>query len=266
MMRRPTAIALLCVIAWLLLAVAASLFPIESDRIALDRILCRSSAEAWLGCDDLGRDIGLRIIAGAKVSFAIAGLVVLTTTFIGLTIGVVAAWYGGWVDLLAVRVIDTVLAFPGILLAIALAGVLGPGLPNVIIALAVVGWAGIARLTRSLTQSVRARDHIEVAEALGTPAFRIVRWHVLPLIAGPLIVEVSFAFAAIIVAEAGLSFLGLGVQPPTPSWGGMIRDGTRYLLLAPHVVIVPSLALASLVISINLLGDRMRDRIGQIRS
>jgi peptide/nickel transport system permease protein len=152
------------------------------------------------------------------------------------------------------------LAFPGILLAIALSGLLGPGPGNVVLALVAVGWVGFARLARALALGILGRDHVAVARALGTPPHAILWRHVLPLMRGPLVVEATFGAAAAIVAEAGLSFLGLGLQPPTPSWGGMIRDGMRYLLVAPHVVVAPGLALASLVIAINLLGDRLHDR------
>jgi len=161
---------------------------------------------------------------------------------------------------------DIFLAFPGILLAIALAAVLGPGVENVLIALSIVSWVGFARLARAQTLSVKQRDHVLVAQALGTPVLQICLRHILPLILAPLIVEATFAIAAVIIAEAGLSFLGLGVQPPTPSWGAMIKDGTRYLLIAPHMALGPGLALLSLVIAINTLGDRLRDALQIKRS
>ena len=143
---------------------------------------------------------------------------------------------------------------------VALAGVLGPGIGNVVLALTAFGWAGVARLVRAQTRSLRQRDHVQVARAHGVSVPRVMLRHVLPLLVGPLLVVMTFAAAAVIVAEAGLSFLGLGVQPPTPSWGSMIRDGTRYLLVAPHRVVVPGIGLASVVVAINLLGDHLRDR------
>ncbi len=259
-MRRSTALALVILATWLLLSGGALLKPSESaNAIALERILARPSADALLGSDDLGRSVGARLLAGARVSFIVAALVVLATTVIGVTIGLTAAWLGGVSELVCLRLIDTFLAFPGILLAIALAGVLGPGLSNVVLALSMVGWAGMARLAHALARTLSVRLHVEVAAALGTSPWRIVLRHVLPLMAGPMIVEVTFAFAAVIIAEAGLSFLGLGVQPPTPSWGAMIRDGMRYLLVAPHLVLIPGIALASTVVAVNLLGDRLRD-------
>jgi len=250
----------------ILLARAAALGGEAAQTVDLTRILEPPSWSAPFGYDDLGRPLASRVVIGAQLALLVAGAVVGLTAVLGTLIGIVAGWWGGWVDLVVVRVIDVFMAFPGILLAIALAGVLGPGIDNVIMALTVVGWVGFARLARAQTLSVRRRDHVLVAGALGTPVPRIVWLHVLPLIIGPLIVEATFALAAVIVAEAGLSFLGLGVQPPDPSWGGLIRDGTRYLLIAPHVLIVPGLALVALVIAINLVGDRLRDRWSAQRS
>lgn len=253
-----TMIAGTIVMAWLLVALSASVWP-PAAKVSLPGILAPPAVEASLGRDDLGRPVLARLVAGTRISLLVAVVVVLVTGLIGTVIGLTAAWLGGVVDTLLVGVTDIFLAFPGILLAIALAGVLGPGIANVMTALSVVGWVGFARLARAQTLSIKHRDHVQVARAFGVRPALIVWRHVLPLIAGPLIVEASFAFAAVIVAEAGLSFLGLGVQPPTPSWGSMIRDGSRYLLVAPHLVVVPGLALASLVVAINLLGDQLRD-------
>jgi peptide/nickel transport system permease protein len=157
--------------------------------------------------------------------------------------------------------IDIFLAFPGILLAIALAGLLGPGIDNVVIALTVVGWVGYARLSRAQVLSLKHREHVMAAEALGTRKHRIMLRHLLPLMSAPLIIEATFGVAAVVIAEAGLSFLGLGVQPPGASWGAMIRDGTRYLLVAPHMVLAPGMAIFIVVLSVNLLGDRLRDHL-----
>ena len=255
----PSKFAVTVVLVWLLVALGASIWP-PAAKVSLPDILAPPGSEASLGRDDLGRPLLARLAAGARISLLVALVVVLVTSVLGTLIGLVAAWFGGMVDTLLVGVTDIFLAFPGILLAIALAGVLGPGITNVMTALCVVGWVGFARLARAQTLSIKHRDHVQVARALGVRPVLIVWRHVLPLIAGPLIVEASFTFAAVIVAEAGLSFLGLGVQPPTPSWGSMIRDGSRYLLVAPHLVVVPGLALASLVVAINLLGDQLRDR------
>jgi len=164
-------------------------------------------------------------------------------------------------DHAVVRVIDVFLAFPGILLAIALAGILGPGIDNVVLALTTVGWVGFARLARAQTLSLKHREHVRAAVALGARGPRILVHHVLPLIAAPLIVEATFGVAAVIIGEAGLSFLGLGVQPPHASWGSIIQEGTRYMLVAPHLVVAPAVTLSLVVLSVNLLGDRLRDRL-----
>lgn len=250
---------------WLLVATCAGLWPTDANRVSLPGILAPPGSGALLGRDDLGRPVLARLMLGARVSLEVAVVVVSVTALLGTALGLLAGWCGGWVDGLLLRLTDIFLAFPGILLAIALAGMLGPGLANVVMALSAVGWVGFARLARAQTLSVRQRDHVQVADALGVTPLTIVWRHVLPLVAGPLIVEASFAAAAVIVAEAGLSFLGLGVQPPTPSWGSMIRDGARYLLVAPHLVIAPGVALASLVVAINLLGDGLRDRLAPPR-
>ncbi|MEQ8235136.1 MAG: ABC transporter permease [Gammaproteobacteria bacterium] len=260
-MRLSTRFALAVVALWMVAALVAPWLEATANRVALEHILATPSWEAPLGRDDLGRPLGARIVAGARLSLGVTVAVVLVAASVGTLLGLLAGWCGGMVDLVLVRLIDVFLAFPGILLAIALAGVLGPGIGNLVIALSVVGWVGFARLARAQARSLRARDHVQVAHALGTPLPRLLLWHVLRLMSGPLVVEATFALAAVIVAEAGLSFLGLGVQPPTPSWGALIRDGTRYLLIAPHMVVMPGLALLSLVIAINLLGDRLRDHL-----
>jgi peptide/nickel transport system permease protein len=179
----------------------------------------------------------------------------------GTLFGIATAYRGGWWDKLAVQLVDTFLAFPGILLAIALAGLLGPGIDNVVIALTAVGWVGYARLSRAQVLSLKHREHVQAATCLGSSRWCIMRKHMLPLMAAPLIVEATFGVAAVVIAEAGLSFLGLGVQPPQASWGAMIRDGTRYMLVAPHMVLAPGIAIFAVVLSINLLGDRLRDTL-----
>ncbi|MEZ5540587.1 MAG: ABC transporter permease [Pseudomonadota bacterium] len=252
---------LLILALWALAAIGAPWLPLDPDRIGLAHILEPPGAAAVLGYDDLGRDIGARLAVGARTSFLVAVWVVGLSLLAGTLFGTAAAYRGGWWDRLAMLVVDIFLAFPGILLAIALAGLLGPGLDNVVIALTTVGWVGYARLARAQVLSLKQREHVQAAEALGSNRWRIMRRHLLPLMAAPLIVEATFGVAAVIVAEAGLSFLGLGVQPPAASWGAMIRDGTRYLLVAPHLVLAPGLALLAVVLAVNLLGDRLRDRL-----
>jgi peptide/nickel transport system permease protein len=252
---------LLIVSLWALAALAAPWLPLTPDLIQLEHILDPPGTDALLGYDDLGRDIGARLAVGARTSFLVALWVVGLSLLAGTFIGTATAYHGGWWDRVAVQVVDIFLAFPGILLAIALAGLLGPGIDNVVIALTTVGWVGYARLARAQVLSLKHREHVLAAQALGTGRWRIMYRHLLPLMLAPLIVEATFGVAAVVVAEAGLSFLGLGVQPPAASWGAMIRDGTRYLLVAPHVVLAPGLAMLAVVLAVNLLGDRLRDRL-----
>lgn len=246
---------------WAMVAIVGPLLPLQPDQIELTHILTPPSAELWLGADDLGRSLAARVLAGAQTSFIVALWVVLVSTLLGTFVGTLSGYLGGRWDLVVVRIIDIFLAFPGILLAIALAGILGPGIENVVIALSVVGWVGYARLARAQVLSLKHREHVQAAIALGASTRRIVFRHLLPLLMAPLIVEASFGVAGIVIAEAGLSFLGLGVQPPDASWGSMIRDGARYLLVAPHMVLAPGVALMLVVLSVNLLGDRLRDRL-----
>lgn len=254
-------IPLLVLVAWILIAVFAGWLPLQPDKILLSKILEPPSTGAWLGFDDLGRSIADRVILGARTSLLVAVSVVTISFVTGTVIGIFAAWLGGWWDTVTVLVIDIFIAFPGILLAIAMAGLLGPGIMNAVIALSIVGWVGFARLARAQTLTVKQREHVVAARALGTVAPRIAYWHILPLIMAPLLVEATFAVAGTVIAEAGLSFLGLGVQPPDASWGSMIRDGSRYMLVAPHMVLAPGISIFLVVLSINLLGDTLRDKL-----
>lgn len=246
---------------WMLVALTVPVLPLHPEIMDLSRILQPPRLDAWLGYDDLGRSIGDRVLAGARTSFWVAIWVVMVSACVGSVAGTVAGYLGGWLDRVMVQIMDVVLAFPGILLAIALAGMLGPGVENVVLALSSVGWVGFARLTRAQVLSLKHRDHVAAAQALGTSTPRILLRHLLPLMSAPLIVEATFGIASVVIAEAGLSFLGLGVQPPAASWGSMIRDGTRYMLVAPHMVLAPGMALCLVVMSVNLLGDRLRDHL-----
>ncbi len=246
---------------WCLAALAGPLLPLQPERIELTHILAPPGNAELLGYDDLGRSILDRLVMGARTSFLVAITVVFCSALFGTLCGACAAYAGGLVDRLLVRIMDVFLAFPGILLAIALAGVMGPGIENVVFALSVVGWVGYARLVRAQVLSLKQRDHVSAAISLGTGHLQIVLRHLLPLAAAPLIVETTFGVASIVIAEAGLSFLGLGVQPPVASWGSMIRDGARYMLVAPHLVLAPGVAIMLVVLAVNLLGDHLRDRL-----
>ncbi len=244
---------------WMLMAVVGPLLPLQPDEVDLSRKMQGPSAQALLGSDDLGRPLLHRLVYGAQTSFFVSFFVVGISVILGTFIGAVSGYFSGVIDLVITRIIDIFLAFPGILLVIALAGLLGPGIENVIIAMSCVGWVGFARLARAQTLSLVSRDHVQAAIALGSRPFTIILKHIIPLISAPLIVEATFGIAAVIIAEAGLSFLGLGVQPPSASWGSMIRDGTAYMLVSSHIVIVPGVTLMLVVLSVNLLGDRLRD-------
>lgn len=251
----------LIITAWFFVALFAGSLPLQADAIMLNKILVTPEFQAWLGYDDLGRSIAERLILGARTSFLVAMCVVSISFFLGTTVGVMAAWFGGWWDKVTVFVIDVFIAFPGILLAIALSGLMGPGIMNAVIALSVVGWVGFARLARAQTLTIKHREHVTAAQALGTGTASIAARHIFPLIMAPLIIEATFAIAGTVIAEASLSFLGLGVQAPDPSWGSMIRDGARFMLVAPHMVLAPGMTILLVVLSINLLGDSLRDKM-----
>lgn len=244
---------------WFLVALVAPWLPLTPNAVDLPGILASPGAETLLGNDDLGRPVLHRLLVGARVAFLVGFGVVALSLLIGALVGGIAAFAGGWVDLVLVRLVDVFLAFPGILLAIALAGILGPGIDNLILALAATGWVGYARLSRAQILALKERDHVLAARALGVRPGRVLVRHLLPLTLAPLIVEATFGIGGVVVAEAGLSFLGLGVQPPQASWGSMIREGVSYMLVAPHLVMAPGVAIALVVFSVNLLGDRLRD-------
>ncbi|MBE9561920.1 MAG: ABC transporter permease [Proteobacteria bacterium] len=248
-------------ILWFLVAVLGPWLPLQPNYIVLPNILEPPSFVEWLGYDDLGRPILDRLIMGARTSFFVAFGVISISLVVGTLVGALSGWFGGYIDLIIVRFMDIFLAFPGILLAIALSGILGPGIENVIFALSVVGWVGFARLARAQTLSLKNREHVLAAVALGANTYRILRYHIIPLLLAPLLIEATFGIAGVVIAEAGLSFLGLGVQPPMASWGSMIKYGTSYMLMAPHMVLAPGLALLLVVLSVNVLGDKLRDRL-----
>jgi peptide/nickel transport system permease protein len=244
---------------WILAAVFAPLMGLTPDQVDLTAILASPGQHAVLGNDDLGRPVLDRLLAGTRTSLIVGVGVVSISAALGTVVGALSGFAGGWVDGLLVRLIDLFMAFPGILLAIALSGLMGPGIENVILALVTVGWVGYARLTRAQVLSLAQRDHVTAARALGCRGWSILLRHLIPLALAPLMVEATFGVAGAVMAEAGLSFLGLGVQPPEASWGNMVRDGVAYLLVAPHLVLTPGLAILLVVLSVNLLGDALRD-------
>jgi ABC-type dipeptide/oligopeptide/nickel transport system permease subunit len=212
-----------------------------------------------LGGDALGRDVLSRLLIGARVSLLVAVSVLALTLAAGTLAGMAAGYFGGWIDTVLMRGADIVFAFPELILAILVAAMLGPGTSTVVLALAVVWWPGIARLTRSLTLALRTELFVDAAVVSATPPFRILLRHVLPNIVPPLIVRASIGVGFIVMAEATLSFLGIGVQEPLPTWGGMIRDGLVALRTEPHLALSASAALGLTIVGFNLLGDGLRD-------
>jgi peptide/nickel transport system permease protein len=253
---------LLLTVVLVVMALAAPLLaphdPNEQDTA--NRLAPPSKAHP-LGLDDLGRDVLSRILWGARVSLRVGFSVVLLASVIGVTLGAISGYFGGIVDVLVMRLCDILLAFPGILLAIALVAVLGPSLNNVILALATIGWVSYARLVRGQVLKVREMEYVTAAKALGARSPRVIVLHVLPNVINPVIVMATLGLAGSILAEASLSFLGLGVQPPTPSWGAMLTAGRRYLGLANHLAIFPGAAIMLAVMGLNFLGDGLIDAL-----
>ena len=237
------------------------LTPYDPAAQDLARRLEAPSLAHPFGLDELGRDILARILSGAQISLLVGLAVVSVSSIVGMLVGSVAGYFGGRVDDVISRIIDVLMAFPGILLAIALVAVLGPSLTNVVIALSVIGWVGYARLVRGQALRAREFDFVQAARALGAGSRRIVVRHILPTALPAVVVQATLGMAGAIIAEAALSFLGLGVQPPTPSWGTMLDAGRSHLFDAPHLTIFPGLAIAVLVLGFNFLGDGLRDRV-----
>ena len=214
----------------------------------------------WMGTDELGRDILSRVIYGARVSMTVSVCVVLGAGIVGLAIGALAGYFGGWLDrIVNIVLINAFLSFPGILLAIAFAAFLGPGLGKVILALVVTGWAGYARLARAQILQAKEMEYVLAARSLGASDACILVRHLLPNILQPVLVQATIAMAGAILAESTLSFLGVGVLAPMPSWGAMLNDARGHLFDAPHLVIFPALAVMTAVLAFNLLGDALRD-------
>ena len=212
-----------------------------------------------LGLDNLGRDVLSRLVYGARVSLRVGLSVVLISSLIGIALGAISGYAGGMTDTIIMRICDMLLAFPGILLAIALVAVLGPNLNNVIFALSIIGWVGYARLVRGQVLKVKEMEFVTAAEALGAKSPRVILLHVLPNVINPVIVMATLGLAGAILAEASLSFLGLGVQPPTPSWGAMLNEGRQYIGLADHLALSSGVAIMLAVMGLNFLGDGLID-------
>jgi peptide/nickel transport system permease protein len=239
---------------------APELAPYSPAAIHLDGRLLPPSHAHWFGTDELGRDIFSRTIYGARLSLLVAVSVVGISLLVGLVVGALAGYYGGWLDtFLNILVMNAFLALPGILLAIAFVAFLGPGIFNLILALAIGGWVGFARLVRAQVLTVKEREFVEAARALGASDLRILSRHILPNILQPVIVQATIGMASAVLAEATMSFLGLGVPPPAASWGTMLNDARSHLFDSPHMVVFPAIAVMLCVLSFNFLGDALRD-------
>lgn len=255
------ALGVLLLAVFLICAVFAPwLAPRDPAQLNLTGRLLAPGYGHWFGTDALGRDILSRTLYGARISLTVAASVVSLSLGIGLVAGLAAGFYGGWTDtVINVYVINAFLALPGILLAIAFVAFLGPGLLNLILALSISGWVGYARLVRAQVMAVKEREFVEAARALGASDLRVLCRHILPNIVQPLIVQAAIGMAGAVLAEATLSFLGLGVPPPAASWGSMLNDGRSHLFDSPHLVVFPALAVMLAVLSFNFIGDALRD-------
>jgi len=234
--------------------------PQDPAQIDLPHRLSPPSLLHWCGTDELGRDISSRLIYGARISMLVGTCVVVGSLFLGLIVGSIAGYYGGRLDrFVNVVVMNAFLSFPGILLAIAFVAFRGPGIFNLVLALSLGGWVGYGRLVRAQVLATREREYVEAARALGASDWRVIVRHILPNIVQPIIVQAAIGMAGAILAEATMSFLGLGVPPPTASWGSMLNDGRAHLFDAPHLVLFPAAAVMLAVLSLNFIGDALRD-------
>ena len=251
---------LLIVAAIVAAALAAPvLAPHDPTAVSLERRLLTPNSEYPLGTDHLGRDELSRLLYGARTTLGTASVVLMVVITIAVTVGTLSGYYGGRLDTLLMGLVDLLLAFPGLILAVAIAGTLGPSLINVMIAMAAVWWAGYARLIRGMVLSLRQREFVEAARAIGASDRRIMIVHVLRNILGPVIVLATLDMGWIILGISGLNYLGLGAQPPTPEWGAMLNDGRPLLQLAPRMMLYPGAAIFLVVLGFNLLGDGLRD-------
>ena len=260
--RNPLAVfGLVLVAIFLIFALFAPwLAPHDPAHIDLPSRLARPSAQHTFGTDELGRDILSRVIYGARLSMFVGASVVALSLAMGLVVGAIAGYYGGRVDrFVNIIVMNAFLSFPGILLAIAFVAFVGPGILNLVLALAIGGWVGYARLVRAQVLAAREREFVEAARALGASDVRVITRHILPNIIQPVIVQAAIGMAGAVLAEATMSFLGLGVPPPAASWGSMLNDARSHLFDAPHLVLFPAVAVMLAVLSFNFIGDALRD-------
>jgi peptide/nickel transport system permease protein len=261
LLREPTGVLGLVIVASIsLIAIGAPvLAPADPGAVDGARRLLPPGPDAILGTDNLGRDILSRIMWGARLSLGIAALATVLILTIGVSAGLVTGYYGGLVDDVVMRVVDVILAFPALILALAIVGILGPGIGSVMIAVVSVAWADYARVMRGLVLAARERQYVDAARAVGAADGRILLRHILPNVFAPVVVLASLEMGGLILAVSALSFLGLGAQPPTPEWGAMLNDGRPFIFAAPQLMIYPGVAISLVVVGFNLLGDGLRD-------
>lgn len=259
--RTPTGTlgAILLLVLVLSALVAPWIAPYDPLSIDIRNELALPSRVHPLGTDHLGRDVLSRLLFGARASLGAALVVVALITTLGVLVGTVAGFFGGWIDEICMRVVDILLAFPSFILALVVAGLLGPGLRNVILGLAIVRWGGYARVVRSLTLSLREREFVEAARSVGARNGYIVRRHIIPNMLGPVLIMVTLDLGSVILSLSGLSFVGLGVQLPHAEWGAMLNYGRPYIQTAPLLMVFPGIAIGLSVLAANLLGDALRD-------
>ncbi|MFP8953642.1 nickel transporter permease [Natrialbaceae archaeon A-arb3/5] len=239
--------------------VGPAIVPYDPTAQDLSNRLQGPSMSHPLGTDQLGRDVATRLVYGARLSLGIAILVTTLRVVIGTTVGLVAGYAGGWVDELFMRLVDVQLAFPGLVLALVVAGILGPSLRNVMIALAIVGWTTYARVVRGSVLTIKEQEYVDAARLVGTPRRRLFKRHLLPGVINPVLVLATLNLGTVVLATAGLSFIGLGAQPPTAEWGTMLAGGREYIRSAWWIVNAPGVAIMLTVLGFNLLGDGLRD-------
>ncbi len=240
---------------------APILAPVPPDAVDVTNRFASPSLAHPFGTDQLGRDTFARVLFGAQLSLATAVTATTAITLIGIVVGVTSGYYGGLVDMVVMRIVDVILAVPRLVLALAVTGILGPGLLNLMLAIAVVGWADYSRIVRGVVLSLRERPFVESARGVGASSLRIMVRHIVPNLVGPILVLSTLDLGSILLTLSGLSFLGLGVRPPTPEWGTMLAEGRNYLDRAPQLLIYPGIAISVVVLGFNLLGDGLRDAL-----
>jgi peptide/nickel transport system permease protein len=250
------------VLFYILVAIFAPIIsPQDPFKIDLVNKLQPPSFDHWMGTDDKGRDILSRLIFGSRLSLTVGFVSVFFGAAIGIILGLLAGYYGKWIDTIIMRIVDVLLAFPGILLALAIISALGPSLINVMVAVGVFSIPMFARIVRGSTLSVRKLEYIDAIRALGATDVTIIIKHIFPNILSPVIVQATLRLATAILSAAGLSYLGLGAQPPSPEWGAMLSSGRDYLFSAPHIALFPGIAISTLVLGFNIFGDGLRDAL-----